>query len=297
MADPAKQPLLSAEDRLDSSSRQSDGTRELSENTPLLSSSAATPRYDGEQDELVTPPAYSPEPSQSIRSFWSDGSSGPRRSAASSIKPADSKGSRWPSIIAMILLALLSITTLLVAFFVPAAVEEYAKQAAVLEPTNLSLESITSNGVRVRIQADFRLDATRVQNEHTRRVGKAATWIVRQLGTEETRVNVTLPDYDNILLGMAAVPPLAINIVEGQNTAIDFVAELTPGNTDGVRMIANQWLEGNLEALQLKGQANIQLKSGVIPLGTHSIVESLTFEGQYLYRSFASLYFGEKTLL
>lgn len=197
----------------------------------------------------------------------------------------------------MILLALVSIAIILVAFFVPAAVEEYAKEAAVLEPTNLSLESITTNGVRARIQANFRLDGTRVRNDHVRRIGKASTWLVRQLGTEETKVNVYLTEYDNVLLGTAGVPPMVINLVEGQTTAIDFVAELTPGNADGIRMIANEWLEGRLDVLRIKGEADIQLKSGIIPLGTHTISESLTFEGQYLYRSFASLYFGEKTLL
>lgn len=196
----------------------------------------------------------------------------------------------------MALLAFLSVTAISVAFFVPAAVEEYAKQAAVLEPTNLSLESLTSDGVRARIQANFRLDGSRVRNDHVRRVGKAATWIAKALGTEETKVNVTLPEYDNILLGTAVVPPLVINIVEGQTTAIDFIAELTPGDTDGIRMIANEWLEGRLDVLRLQGKTDIQLKSGLIPLGTHSVSEFLTFEGQYLYRSFASLYFGEKSI-
>lgn len=196
----------------------------------------------------------------------------------------------------MALLALLAISAMLVAFFVPAAVEEYAKQAAVLEPTNLSLESLTATGVRARIQANFRLDGSRVRNEHVRRVGKATTWIVRALGTEETKVNVTLPEYDNILLGTAVIPPLVVYIVEGQTTAIDFVAELTPGDMDGIRMIANEWLEGRLDVLRLQGKTDIQLKSGLVPLGRHTVSESLTFEGQYLYRSFASLYFGEKSI-
>jgi hypothetical protein len=196
----------------------------------------------------------------------------------------------------MALLALLSITAICVAFFVPAAVEEYAKQAAVLEPTNLSLESLTANGVRARIQANFRLDGSRVHNQHVRRVGKATTWIARALATEQTRVNVTLPEYDNILLGSAVLPPLVINILEGQTNAIDFVAELTPGDADGIRMIANEFLEGRLDVLRLQGKTDIQLKSGLIPLGTHTVSESLTFEGQYLYRSFASVYFGEKSI-
>ena len=196
----------------------------------------------------------------------------------------------------MIILALLSIGVISVAFVVPAAVEEYAKEAAVLEPTNLSLESITADGLRARIQANFRLDGSRVKNDYVRRVGRVATWVVRGLGTEKTKISVYLPEYDNTLLGTAAVPPLAISIVDGHNTAVDFVADLVPGDAEGIRAIANEWLEGRLGTLRVHGIADIQIKSGIIPLGTHTVSEYLTFEGQYLYRSFASLYFGEKSI-
>lgn len=197
----------------------------------------------------------------------------------------------------MIVLALSALTVMLFAFVAPAALEEYAKEATVIEPTNLSLVSITSNGIRARIQANFRLDAQRVTNEHARRVGKAATWLVRELGTEETKINVYLPDYNNMLLGSASVPPLKVSVVEGRNNAVDFVADLAPGDADGIRTIANEWLKGRLDSVRVRGQADIQLKAGLIPLGTHSIAESLTFEGQSLYRSFASLYLGEKSLV
>lgn len=196
----------------------------------------------------------------------------------------------------MAILGLLSVVIIVVAFFVPAAVEEYAKEAAVLEPTNLSLESITTNGVRARIQANFRLDGSKVENEHVRRVGSVATWFARELGTDATSVHVYLPEYDNILLGSAVIPPLTIKI-NGQNTAIDITAELVPGEAESIRMMANEWLEGRLNRVRLQGKADVKLKSGIIPLGTHTVSESLTFEGQSLYRSFASLYFGEKTLL
>ena len=97
------------------------------------------------------------------------------------------------------------------------------------------------------------------------------------------------------MLGTAGIPPLAVSIVNGQNTAVDFVTDLVPGNAEGIRTIANDWLEGRLDVLRLNGKADVQLKAGILPLGTHSISESLTFEGQSLYRSFASLYFGEKS--
>lgn len=276
MSDSERSPLLSPPKK--GTDRLSEDDETL-ESTPLLSSSSATPRYDGADDGSHNADAVS------IAS---------RNTDTASISSAKTR--RWPSIIAVIVLCLSSLVIIIVAFFVPAAVEEYAKQALVLEPTNLALESITTDGVRARIQANFRLEGRRVQDEHVRRVGRAATWLVGKLGTEETRINVYLPEYNNILLGTAGVPPLTVNIADGQNTVMDFVADLIPGDAEGIRTIANEWLEGRLDVLRLRGKADIQIKAGIIPLGTHSISESLTFEGQSLYRSFASLYFGEKSL-
>ena len=280
MPDAERSPLLRNRSKSpDRPSADADADADAFESTPLLSSSNSTPRYDGEHDEVRN------GETASIASQTGD---------AASIKTPDKK-SRWPLIIAMIVLAIFSLTIIVVAFFVPAAVEEYAKEALVIEPTNLALESITSDGVRARIQANFRLDAQRVKNDHVRRVGRATTWLVRELGTEATKINVYLPEYNNILLGTAGIPPLAVSIVNGQNTAVDFVTDLVPGNAEGIRTIANDWLEGRLDVLRLNGKADVQLKAGILPLGTHSISESLTFEGQSLYRSFASLYFGEKS--
>ncbi|KAK3321074.1 hypothetical protein B0T19DRAFT_431440 [Cercophora scortea] len=264
MSEPERSPLLSSASttREDSSAFPAEDT---TESTPLLLSSSATPRYDGEHDDGGGDNAE-------IRSLAS--------AASDDESPKPTKGSsiRWPSVIAMIVLSLSSIAIIVFAFFVPAAVEEYAKAAAVLEPTNLSLQSITADGVRARIQANFRLDGERVKNVHVRRVGRAATWLVRELATDETQVRVYLPEYGNILLGTAAVPPFVVNIMDGHNTAVDIVADLVPGDAEGIRTIANEWLEGRLDAVRLQGKADIQLKTGFIPLGTHSISESLTFE-------------------
>lgn len=273
MSDSESSPLLSA----DENAPQQDvdtGT----ESTPLLSNSTDAAHYDGDE--------------QGLQRGGDDASVRSHRSDASTAKPPRR---RWASIIAMVILAILTICIMFGAFFVPKAVEEYAKEAAVLEPTNLSLESITANGVRARIQANFKLDGSRVENEHVRRVGRVATWFVRGLGTDATQVHVFLPEYDNVHLGSAGIPPLNLKI-NGDNTAIDFVAELMPGEADGIRSIANEWLEGRLGRLRVQGKADITLKTGIIPLGTHAVSEALTIEGQSLYQSFASLYFGEKTL-
>ncbi|KAL2265618.1 hypothetical protein VTJ83DRAFT_6718 [Remersonia thermophila] len=243
-----------------------DATAAATESTPLLPASASDPRYDGEGDH-DDPDEAAGEPSEPL---------------APSKTPS---GIRWPSVIAMVVLAGLSLGIMVFAFMVPSAVEEYAKQAVVIEPTNLSLESITANGIRARIQANYRLDSQRVPNEHVRRIGRAATWLVGSVSTAgETRIRVYLPAYDNLLLGTAGLPPLRVSLLDGPNKAIDFVAELVPGDAEGMRRIANEWLEGRLGTVRLRGQADVQLKAGILPLGTHSIAESLTFQGGQLPR-------------
>ncbi|KAL2185362.1 hypothetical protein L209DRAFT_733240 [Thermothelomyces heterothallicus CBS 203.75] len=264
MPDSESSPLLAA---AGSSTTPKSGERdELLESAPLLSSST-TPLYDGDRDDAHH------EDTTSIAS---------RNTGAASVKSHKGKSIRWPSVIAMIVLASLTLAIMLFAFIVPTAIEEYAKEAVVIEPTNLSLESITSNGIRARIQANFRVDAQRVANEHVRRIGRAVTWVARELGTGETKIRVYLPEYNNVLLGTAGLPPLKACVVDGYNNEVDFVADLAPGDADGIRTIANEWLKGRLSSVRIQGQADVQFRTGIIPLGTHSIVESLTFEGSEL---------------
>ncbi|KAI0831608.1 hypothetical protein F5Y06DRAFT_281418 [Hypoxylon sp. FL0890] len=234
-----------------------------SESTPLLSNTSDTPRYDGEAD------GHERDDAASNRS---------QTAVATAASRPTKKSMRWPSFIAMGILGALVIVIVVLAFIVPEAVQDYAQQAAVIEPTNLALESITANGVRARIQANFHLDGSRVTNDHVRRVGRATTWVAYQLESAETKVDVRLPEYDNVLLGSAIVPPLVVNLRDGDVTKFDFVTEIVPGDVAGIRMIANDWLEGRLEKLRLDGVADIRLKSGIVPLGTHTVSESLIFE-------------------
>ncbi|KAF2968496.1 hypothetical protein GQX73_g5083 [Xylaria multiplex] len=238
------------------------GSDDPIESTPLLSSSSETPGYDGENAE--------PERDDvSIRS---------RQSQPPSQHDTKKKGRRWPSFIAMGILGCVAIAIIILAFIVPDAVQEYAQQAAVIEPTSLSIDSITTNGVRARVQANFQLDGSRVKNDHVRRIGKASTWVANQLGSEKAEIDVYVPDYGNILLGSAIIPPLVVSLRDGITTQFDFIADIRPGNVEGMRMIANDWLDGRLDKLRLNGKTNLNLKSGFIPLGTHAVSETMIFE-------------------
>jgi hypothetical protein len=199
------------------------------------------------------------------------------------------------SLVAIGILSALCLLIAFGAFVVPDRVQDYAKQAVVVEPTNLAFEAITDKGVRARIQANFRLDGSRVKDAATRRIGRAVTSIVRQLGTDATTVSVYLSDYSNALVGTAALPPLAVSVVDGHATNLNIVTELTAGDAEALRIIANKWLEGKLDVVRVEGKAWVPVRSGVLSLGNHSISEPMVFQGRALYQSFSALIFGEKT--
>jgi len=191
--------------------------------------------------------------------------------------------SRWPTIVALTTLSLVAATILSLGFAAPAIVEKYAKEALVFEPTNLSIDSFTATGVKARIQGNFTLDASRVHQKAVRDLGRFGTWIAKAVESKESQVTVYLPEYDDILLGTAIVPPIVVDVRDGHTTPIDFVANLEPGDVDGIRQIANDWLNGRLGRLRVQGKADVPLKSGLFNLGTQTISESLVFEGHFPY--------------
>ena len=282
--DEQSKPLLgSLSDR--PASKRSHTSDDSNEQTPLLSRSDENLRYDGEQnyyEDRIPSPATT-----SLRTLPNG------RGSTKSSKG----GKRWPTYTAIGFLFFLLIVIIGGAFFAPAVVEEYAKESLVIEPTNLSINSFTPTGVKARVQANFRLDAARVHNPHVRNIGRFGTWIAREVESKESTVKVYLPEYGNILVGTALVPRIVVDIRNGQTTAIDFLTDLEPGDVEGIRQVANDWLEGRLDQIRILGKAHVGLKSGIFPLGSQTIAESLIFEGQSLYRSFASLYLGEKSLV
>ncbi|KUJ12106.1 uncharacterized protein LY89DRAFT_786246 [Mollisia scopiformis] len=252
-------------------SNRSTHSNESHEQTPLLSRTDSADRYDGSEEHPANDRLASPA-ATSLRSLQNGGGS---------VKSTKG-GRRWPTVVAVSLLGLIVIAIILGVFFTPAAVEEYAKQALVIEPTNLSIDSFTKTGVKARVQANFRMDASRVKNEHVRNIGRFGTWIARSVESQESMVEVYLPEYGNVLVGTAQVPKVVVDIRNGHTTAIDFITDLQPGDIEGIRQVANDWLEGRLDKIRLLGKADVALKTGLISLGSQTIVESLVFEGHDL---------------
>ena len=246
-------------------SKHSNRSKHQDESAPLLSEDADHRNYGDAPTHDESPSAAA----SSLRSLQSGGSS----------KGKSSK--RWPTIIALTLLGLLTVLILCLGFAAPEIVEEYAREALVFEPTDLSITSFTSTGVRARIRGNFTLDGSRVQKKPVRDLGRAGTWIARAVESKQSRVKVFLPEYGDLLLGTADVPPIVVDIRDGHTTHLDFLSDLAAGDLDGIRRMANDWLEGRISDLSVKGVSEVPLKSGIFGLGTQSIAETIVFKGEY----------------
>ncbi|KAF1939741.1 hypothetical protein EJ02DRAFT_496313 [Clathrospora elynae] len=185
---------------------------------------------------------------------------------------------RWPSILALVLLCLV-VVFIMFGFLASEGIEEYAMQAADFRPTRLALDGLTEHGANVHVEGDFTMDANRVKKQSVRNIGRFGTWIAREAESGPTEVDVYLPEYGNILIGTAKVPGVKVNIRNGHTTHVSFVATLQPGSPDGIRNVANDWIDGRLGQIRLKGMATVPLKSGLITIGKQIVEQSMLFQG------------------
>lgn len=199
---------------------------------------------------------------------------------ADSVKKRQTKW-RLPTIIAICVLMLVLIAILAFGFALPSAVEEYANEAAVFEPTDLSIAAITSTGVKARVKGDFVLDSSRVKKKSVRDIGRFGTWVARAIEATPSDIDVSLPERGGAVLGTAQLPPVVVWIRDGEVNHLDIVAEIEPGEFDDLRQVAKDWLDGRLSELRIRGKADVALKSGIFSLGTQTVSKDILFKGNY----------------
>ncbi|EXJ85084.1 hypothetical protein A1O3_05759 [Capronia epimyces CBS 606.96] len=240
----------------------------MSSRQPSPQSSERSPLLSRPEDDSTT--GYNDQPDdETTRSV---------AGSTESVEGQKQKQKRWPTIIALSILCIAAVVACL-GFALPSAVEEYAKQSVVFEPTNLSIDSFTSLGIRARVQGTFYLDASRVRNKPTRDLGRFGTWIAREVESGEGHVKVFLPEYDNVLLGTATLPPVKVNIRNRHYNRVDVLADLEPGDVDGIRRVAKDFMDGKLKAITAKVVATVPIRSGLIRLGDQTVAQFLQFEG------------------
>jgi hypothetical protein len=244
MADDER-PLLDAEHEADRS-QQND-----SERTPLISRSESTQRYGS---------------SQTIQDEADD--------------LGQPKHRPWPTLAALAGLSFLVLTVLVGGFIGPAIVESYARQATILKASHVSLDSYSSTGVTVRVQGSVTIDASRVKKSIVRNIGRAITSIARKAQSYPATAKILLPEYGNAVLGSVQIPGVVLDVRNGYINELDLYVEVMPDDPDGIRQVANDWIEGRLRQIRLRGDVNVGIRSGILNLGTQFISETVTIDGK-----------------
>lgn len=184
---------------------------------------------------------------------------------------------KWPLIVALGSLTVAVVLALVFGFAMPAAVEEYVKEAVQFEADNLSIESFTDTGIQARIQGTVWLDASKVHKKSVRNLGRFATYIAKEVESGETHVKIYLPGYDNAWLGSVVVPPVKMNIRNGHYNWIDITAEVQPGDPKGIRLIAHDFLDRKLADLDVKAVVDVPVKTGLISVN-QKVTQFLTLQ-------------------
>ena len=177
------------------------------------------------------------------------------------------------------------VTILGLGFAAPTVVEEYVRESVDFKPTSLSIDSFTSRGVKARIQGVFTLDASKVKKKPVRDLGRAGTWLARKVEAKHSEVQVSLPEYGDLLLGTADVPSIVVDVRDGHVTPIDVIVNLNAGDTEAIIRMGKDWVDGRLDRLRVLGQANVGLRSGIFSFGTQSVTEYLEFKSKSLRTS------------
>jgi hypothetical protein len=185
---------------------------------------------------------------------------------------------RWPSLVALLILCVIAILIMVFGFFTPRVVEEYAMQASTFEPTRLSIDSITDSGVKARVQGDFYMDASKVNNTAVRNLGRFATWVARKAETKKTRVEVRLPEYGDDIIGSAILPAIKVNLRNRKKTEIDILSDVEPGSKSVLKDVAKDWMKGKLDSLKVEGSAKVAVSSGIIHLSEQELSHTLLFK-------------------
>lgn len=241
---------------------------ESTENTPLLASSDTAINADG---DITTRTRNSSGASSLLRSI--QGHSNKK-----------SKQGRWPTFVALIALCLAAALIMIFAFIVPQTVQEYAMEAMVIEPTSLSIDSFTSTGVIAKVQGTFSMDASKVGKKSVRDIGRFGTWIAGSVESKQSRLEVTLPDYDNVVIGTAEIPAIKVDVRNGHTAPLEFLTEVKPGPHEGLQRVAKDWLDKKLGDLRLMGKASVSLKSGLLSLGIRPISYELVLKSRSTFQ-------------
>ncbi|KAI0999603.1 hypothetical protein K3495_g8596 [Podosphaera aphanis] len=186
---------------------------------------------------------------------------------------------RWPTITAIVFLGLLTVMVMFGVFIAPATIKIYANEALSIEPSRLTINSVTDSGVTAHVQAEVKINASRVQDRHVRDIGRLGTWVARKIEVQGSNVDMFLPEFGNMFIGTVMIPSVVLDVRNNHNTKLDFSVGIDLGDIAGLQRFVRDAVRGRLNQVRILGKAKVSLKSGIISLGTQSISKMMIFQG------------------
>ena len=195
---------------------------------------------------------------------------------------SDAPKRHWWSIIAIAILLILTVNIIVFAFIVPNTAENYASQAATYSLRNIQIENLTDNGVVATAQVNITLDASRVSSNNVRRTGLFASNLFRYVYTKPCDVAVRLPEYGGAQLGIVGLPALKVDIRNRHVNLLNVTSNVTITDQSLAIRLASEYLSGSADEIRVVGETDVNIRAGIIPLGTHHIEhEVVILEGSY----------------
>ncbi|KAK9368789.1 hypothetical protein V1509DRAFT_64293 [Lipomyces kononenkoae] len=193
---------------------------------------------------------------------------------------------KWPIIIST-LIALCICTSLLTSHLVKVkAPELYAKQALNLNVSSVTVENLSSDGLQAHVVGEVSFDSSRVEDKLTRIFGRIATTIMRKAEIEDTYLFISHVGEDGKLhvVGRATVPNIVVDIRDNRVTPIDFISTVEDiASAEEVAKLIQEYLLGKLQNAVFRGDVDMPLRSGILPLGTHHVSHDVKLQGEYLF--------------
>ncbi|KAK9346456.1 hypothetical protein V1522DRAFT_404478 [Lipomyces starkeyi] len=188
---------------------------------------------------------------------------------------------KWPVIIGTLIALCLCISLFTAHLAKIKAPELYAKQALNLNVSSVSVENLSSEGLQAHVIGEVSFDSSRVKDRPTRIFGRIATSIMRKAEIEDTYLFISHVDENGKLhvVGRASVPNIVVDIRDNHVTPIDFISTVEDiASAEEIAKLVQEYLQGKLQNAVFRGDSDLPLRSGILPLGTHHVSHDVKLE-------------------
>ncbi|KAK9375374.1 uncharacterized protein V1513DRAFT_442730 [Lipomyces chichibuensis] len=189
---------------------------------------------------------------------------------------------KWPLIIGTLIALCLCISLFAAHLVQINAPELYAKQALNLNISSVSVENLSTEGLQAHVIGEVSFDSSRVKDGPTRIFGRIATTIMRKAEIADTFVLISHGEGNRRhIVGRASVPNIVVDIRDNHVTPIDFISTVEDiASAQDIARLVQEYLQGKLQNAVFRGDSDLPLRSGILPLGTHHVSHEVKLQGE-----------------